>query len=156
MIEAIDGQLIKIGDNGQNFNPLMVSYNPSMHGTDVMNRKKAYVRHKESIANFANIIIGESFSSAMSGVFKRSLSELYEDKGFVDKNATPINFEQWKDGKKWPSLGDLVEKWEEWREDDSKKKDRVTLKALINYFTDIKQGESLNWLDNHGFRCKKS
>jgi hypothetical protein len=29
MIEAIDGQLIKIGDNGQNFNPLMVSYNPS-------------------------------------------------------------------------------------------------------------------------------
>ena len=149
MIEAIDGQLIKIGDNGQNFNPLMVSYNPNTHGKEVIDRKKAYVRHKESIANFANIIIGESFSAAMSGVFKRSLSELYEDKGFVDKNATPINFDKWDDGKNWPSLGDLVTKWERWTEDESKKKDWVTCKALINYFTDIKQGESLNWLDNH-------
>lgn len=149
MIEAIDGQLIKIGENGQNFNPLMVSYNPETHGKEIMDRKKAYIRHKESVANFVNIIIGESFSSSMSGVFKRSLSDLYEKAGFVDKNATPINVEQWDDGKKWPSLGDLVDKWEVWVTDDAKKKDRTTLKALINHLTDIKQGESLNWLDNH-------
>jgi hypothetical protein len=148
MITEIGGQLIKIGDNGQNFNPLMVSSNPNTHGNMVMDRKKAYVRHKESVANFANIIIGESFSAAMSGVFKRSLSELYEDKGFVDKNATPINFDQWADGKNWPSLGDLVGKWGKWLDDESKRKDHTTLKALTNYFTDIKQGESLNWLDN--------
>ena len=149
MIEAIDGQLIRIGERGQNFNPLMVFYDPERHGNSLQGMKRAYIRHKEAISNFANIIVGSTFSSTMAGVFKRTLSELYEEKGFVDGNANPLNPEKWKDPKAWPNLGHLLEKWEKWLTDGSKTRHKGTITALLNYFTALKQGEGLHWLINN-------
>jgi hypothetical protein len=90
MIEEIEGQLIRIGEGGQNLNPLMVYYDSERHGNSITGMKRAYIRHKEAVSNFANIIVGSTFSSTMAGVFKRTLSELYEEKGFVDGNANPL------------------------------------------------------------------
>jgi hypothetical protein len=56
MIESIDGQLIRIGEGGQNFNPLMVFYDPERHGNSLQGMKRAYIRHKEAISSFVNII----------------------------------------------------------------------------------------------------
>lgn len=152
MIEAIGGELIKIGENGQSFNPLMVYYDPAIHGKDIKQISMAYAKHKAAVTNFFSMVIGDGFSKAMSGVFKLSLSELYRDYKLVDKHAHPINLDKWTDGKNWPSLGDLLVKWQKWLELAEDKtahvKDKPSLNALINYMTDILPGEELNWLDN--------
>ena len=152
MIEAIGGQLIKIGESGQCFNPLMVFYDPKIHGKDIRQITMAYAKHKGAVTNFFSMVIGTAFSKAMSGVFKLSLSELYRDFELVDKQAHPINLDKWEDGKNWPSLGDLLKKWEKWLaqaiEKTAHMKDKASIQALINYMTDILPGEELHWLDN--------
>lgn len=149
LIEALGGSLIYIGEAGKNFNPFMVFYNPDTQGKDIKDRKRAYVRHKESLINFFSMIIGSAFSPAMSGVLKRLIRELYTDAKLVDGNANPINIDNWSKGENWPCVSDLVIKIESWIGEDSKKKDRRSLEALRGYLTDFDNGEALHFLDNH-------
>jgi hypothetical protein len=149
LIEALGGSLIYIGEAGKGFNPFMVFYNPETQGKDLKDRKRAYVRHKESLINFFSMIIGSAFSPAMSGVLKRLIRELYTDAKMVDGNANPINIDNWSKGENWPCVSDLVIKIESWIGEDSKKKDRRSLEALRGYLTDFDNGEALHFLDNH-------
>jgi hypothetical protein len=149
LIEVLGGSLIYIGEAGKNFNLFMVFYNPDTQGKDIKDRKRAYVRHKESLINFFSLIIGSAFSPAMSGVLKRLIRELYTDAKLVDGNVNPINTDNWSKGEHWPCVSDLVIKIESWIGEDAKKKDRRSLEALRGYLMDFDNGEALHFLDNH-------
>lgn len=149
MIKALDGALIRISDDENTFNPFMVFYNPNTQGKETKDRKKAFVRHKESLVNFFNLIIGSSFSPAMAGALKRIFKELYMDANVVDKRANPINIDSWNVGETWPCFSDMIIKVDNWINDPVHKKDKRSLEAIRGYLTDFEPGEALNFLDNH-------
>lgn len=149
MINALSGALIRIADGENTFNPFMVFYNPDTQGKELKDRKKAFIRHKESVVNFIRMKAGTQFSPVMEGAFKRVLRELYTDAKVVDVKANPLNIESWKIGETWPSFTELIIKVDNWLADDIHKKDWASLKAIRGHLTDFEPGEALNFLDNH-------
>lgn len=150
MIHALQGALIKIGDGEKTFNPFMVFYNPDTQGKELKDRKKAFIRHKESLINFFNMIIGTAFSPAMAGTLKRVIKELYTDAKVIDGHANPLNVDTWKNGETWPSFTETIIKVENWiKDEEHHKKDKRSLEALRGYLTDFEPGEALYFLNNH-------
>jgi len=147
MIQALEGVLIKIPD--VSFNPFMCFYNPETQGHELNDRKNAFIRHKETLINFFNLIIGAAFSPAMSGTLKRVMRELYTDTGLVLKDSTPKNIEKWTIGEAWPSFTELIIKVDTWIDDPLHKKDKRSLEAIRGYLSLFEPGEALNFLDNH-------
>jgi hypothetical protein len=149
MIEALQGAVIKIGDEDKTFNPFMVFYNPETQGKEPKDRKRAYIKHKGSLIHFFNMRIGSAFSPSMSGTLKRLIKDLYIDAEVIDINAKPIHFEKWDMGETWPSFTELAIKIDNWLVNPVKKNDWPSLKALKGYLTDFEPGEALSFLDNH-------
>lgn len=149
MIKALDGALIRIADGENTFNPFMVFYNPETQGKELKDRKKAFIRHKESLITFFHNKVGQTFSSVTAGTVKRLLRELYADAGVVDNKANPLNIESWNKGETWPSFTELGIKVDNWLNDPSKSKDWPSLKAIKGHLTDFEPGEALNFLNNH-------
>ncbi len=147
MIKALEGVLIKIPDVV--FNPFMCFYDPETQGKELKDRKNAFIRHKETLVNFLNLIIGTAFSPAMSGALKRVMRELYTDSELVDGKANPLNTDRWTLGEAWPSFTELIIKVDKWIEDPLHNKDKRSLEALRGYLSIFEPGEALNFLDNH-------
>lgn len=147
-IKALNGQLIKIGDGGDNFNPMMVFYDPATMGDDNTARRYAYRRHQTSLKKFFEFLIGSGFSTAMKSVLVATLKETYQNAKLVDKKGNPINTDKWVDGKSWPSIGDLRTTWDKWLTDESKKTKWRSTQALIDNTVEMEEGCAWEWMNN--------
>lgn len=147
-IKALDGQLIKIGDGGDNFNPLMVFYDPHAMGDTIDARRYAYRRHNVSLKKFFEVLIGSTFSTAMKSALVGSLRELYLNSSLVDKKGNPVNLEKWGEGKNWPSISELRKIWSNWLLDESKKSKHRSAQALLDNTVEMEEGCALELMDN--------
>lgn len=151
MIKAIKGQLAYVGTQEFSPNPYMIVWDPATHGDSIHDMKLAYNVFRVSIRNFWHMIIGHEFSNAMQAVFKKTLTVLYQEKGFIDENSMPINCGKWLNPVESPSAEDHLNLMERWVKEDTpeRRKDRPSLHALINYGIDFRQGQDLYFLNNH-------
>jgi hypothetical protein len=149
MIKALGGSLIKIEEGEHIFNPFMVFYNPETQGKELKDRKRAFIRHKESLINFFNMLIGTTFSPAMAGTITRLIKSLYVDAKVIDDHANPINIDNWLMGETWPSFSEMIIKTENWINDIDHRSERRSLEAIRGHLSKFESGEALSFLDNH-------
>lgn len=147
-IKALSGELIKIGEGGDNFNPLMVFFDPVTMGDDNVARRYAYRRHQTSLKKFFEFLIGPGFSIPMKSVLVATLKEIYIKAEAVDKKGNPINTEKWSEGNFWPSIGDLRDTWERWATDESKKTKWRSVRALLDNTVEMEEGCAWEWMNN--------
>lgn len=148
-IEAIGGQLIKIGDGYANFNPLMVMYDPSTMGDDNVFRKYAFRRTQTSLKKFFEFLIGNNFSTPMKSALIVTLKEAYIRKELITKKGVPINIEKWPIGKYWPNLKDWRKVCEDWLLDERYKSKWASLQALLDNTTELEDGCNWEWMVNN-------
>lgn len=149
MIQALNGELAFVGSPEFSPNPYMIVWDPATHGDKDQDRKLAYNVTRVSIRTFWHMLIGTGFSPAMQAVFKKTLTALYQENGFIDDHSNPINREKWINPEEAPSAEDHLNLMERWVKDPFYAKDKASLDALINYGIDFKQGQDLYFLNNH-------
>jgi len=147
-INALNGELVKIGDGGDNPNPMMVFYDPVTMGDDNTARRYAYRRHQTSLKKFFEFLIGSGFSTAMKSALVATLKETYIKSKLVDKKANPINTDKWGLGESWPSIGDLRKTWYQWLTDESKRTKWRSIQALLDNTVEMEEGCAWEWMDN--------
>ena len=150
-IKALNGELLKIGDEGGEYNPnpLMVFFDSETMGDDQVARKYAYRRHNVTIKKFFEFLIGSGFTTPMKSALVATLKETYQAFKLIDKKGNPINTEKWADGENWPSTGDLRRTWEGWLKDEKYKSKWRSIQALLDNTVEMAEGCAWDWMDNH-------
>lgn len=118
-------ELIDIGPNGHNINPMQILYDRSQMKDDVNEYINAYNNHKGILTKFFNVWFDDTGSINMANFIDYSLNTVYENAGiYRDIPST------WHSAK-WPVLSDLIAFWEsELKKADTD--DRKTIKAILN------------------------
>jgi hypothetical protein len=147
-IKALDGQLIKIGDGQDNFNPMMVFYDPHTMGDSKQARRYAYRRHQVSLKKFFELLIGAGFSSAMKSALTATLKATYVESKLIDNKANPQNIDKWSVGESWPSLRDWKRICGVWLKDESKRSKHKSIQALLDNTEDMETGCDWEWMVN--------
>lgn len=111
--QAMNGQLIKVGNGGTNFNMLHVFFDPSRMDLSKDSYQKAYSDHVFALTSAIGLLIGDSFSDPQKNQLYTSLATLYERFHVVDVEGEVINLDRWQDGAFWPNFEHLRDLWAE-------------------------------------------
>ena len=147
--KAMDGQLIKIGHGGTNFNMLQVFFDPSRMEDSKDSYQKAYSEHVFTMTTCLGLLVGDGFSDAQKNWLYSSLATLYERFRVVDSKGDVINTDQWQDGMFWPNLEDLRGIWDKWLQDGDHKAGSMPIGALYNNTAMLTEKGPLGFLVNH-------
>ena len=142
--DAFGGRLIRIGMDGQNFNPLQVFYDEKQMGSKQWSYQKAINDHYNTLISFFAAWIGPTFKNRMQGKFVESLIDLYKNHGIIDGNGNVINTEKWANGAIWPSIHELRQHWQRKEEN----KHDPSIDALIQNTMVAMPGGAYWWLAN--------
>lgn len=120
-----DAELIDIGPNGHNINPLQILFDKAQMKGDVNEYIHAYNTHKGILYKFFDVWFEGTGSINMTNFLDYSLNKVYESKGI--RRDVP---QTW-DNANWPVMADLIKFWKnELHLADPE--DKKTIKAMIN------------------------
>ena len=118
-------ELVDIGPNGHNINPMQILYDRAQMGNDKNEYVNAYNNHKGIITKFLDVWFEDTGSINMNNFIDYSLNEVYKNAGiYRDIPST------WHDAK-WPVLNDLISFWQS-KLNGADLEDRKTIKAVLN------------------------
>lgn len=147
--EAMNGQLIKVGNGGNNFNLLQVFFDPSRMDQSKDSYQKAYSDHVFALTSAIGLLIGDSFSDPQKNQLYTSLATLYERFNVVDSEGFVINLDKWQAGLFWPNFENLRDLWAEWLNDGNHKLEAMALGALYNNTAMLTRKGPLSFLVNN-------
>jgi hypothetical protein len=147
--QAMAGQLIKVGNGGNNFNLLQVFFDPSRMDLSRDSYQKAYSDHVFALTGAIGLLIGDSFSDPQKNQLYTSLATLYENFHVVDSEGFVINLDRWQDGAFWPNLENLRDLWAGWLNDGNHKLEAMALGALYNNTAMLTRKGPLSFLVNN-------
>lgn len=121
--EAFNGQLIKVGHGGTNFNILQVFFDPSVMDTSVDGYNAAFLSHYTHLLECIGLLVGSGYTDQQKNWLNQALTALYEDFHVIDEKGDVIqgNVERWQDGNFWPNLRDMRNVFKTWLEDGKHK-----------------------------------
>ena len=149
---AYNGKLLRLGRGGENPNPFMVFYDSKVMGTSQSSYDKALSDHYETLKGFMAAWIGPTFKNRMKGMFIKTLTDLYKQKGLIDDQGNSINTDRWEDPYTWPSFGELYRHWESLSPITHRTKESPfdpSITALLYNTIEAAHGGTLSWIDNH-------
>lgn len=149
---AYNGKLLRMGRGGDNPNPFMVFYDSKVMGTSQASYDKALSDHFETLKGFMAAWIGPTFKNRMKGMFIKTLTDLYKQKGLIDDKGNAINTDRWEDPYAWPSFGELYRYWESLSPIVNRTKESPfdpSITALLYNTIEAAHGGTLSWIDNH-------
>jgi len=135
-----EAELIDIGINGHNINPLQILYDRTQMKDNINEYINIYNNHKAIITRFLDVWFKDTGSINMSNFIDYSLNKIYENAGiYRDIPST------WHNAK-WPVMNDLIKFWEsELKIAD--KEDRKTIKAILNKTFSLGEGGILSYMN---------
>lgn len=133
-------ELIDIGPNGNNINPMQILYDRSQMKDDVNEYVHAYNNHKGILTKFFDVWFEDTGTINMANFIDYSLNMVYENAGvYRDIPST------WHDAT-WPVLSDLIAFWsEELKTADHE--DRKTIKAVLNKTFSLGEKGTLEYMN---------
>ena len=133
-------ELIDIGPNGHNINPMQILYDRSQMRDDPNEYVHSYNTHKGILTKFFSVWFEDTGSINMSNFIDYSLNKVYEAAGvYRDIPST------WHEAK-WPVLRDLIAFWEdELKTADAD--DRKTIKAVLNKTFSLGEKGTLEYMN---------
>jgi hypothetical protein len=129
--ETFAGQLIKIGNGGQNFNILQVFFDKSMDDS-AEGYQAAYASHFNNLLISMGLLVGSGYSDPQKNWLYQSLTQMYSDFHIIDDNGRVINTDKWGNGSFWPNLEDWRKILENWLEDEKHNNSKSPIEALYN------------------------
>lgn len=146
--QAMNGQLIKVGHGGTNFNMLQVFFDPSTMDTSQDGYQEAYLAHFTNLLESIGLLVGSGYSDQQKNWLYDALSKLYEDFHIVDEQGNVINTDRWQDGEFWPDFEDLRAIFDTWLNDGKHKNVSGPIEALYNNTKMITRRGPLGYLVN--------
>lgn len=146
--ETFNGQLIKVGHNGVNFNMLQVFFDSSMDDS-IDGYQQAYDAHFTNLLTCIGLLVGSGFSDPQRNWLYQSLTELYSRFHIVDDQGNVINTDKWSDGNFWPNFEDWRGVLYEWLDDDDFKNMKAPIEALFNNTAMLTKRGPLGYLVNN-------
>jgi hypothetical protein len=149
--KALNGQLWKIGFNGQNPNLFQVFFDESTMDNSEDGYQTAYLAHFTMLLECIGLLIGSGYSDQQKNWLTQALSELYGEFRVVDGKGRVImdNISRWSDGYFWPNFTDFRNKLETWLNDDKHSKMKGPIEALYNNTAMLTPNGPLGYLVNN-------
>jgi|GEM_PF-1261690 len=149
--KALNGQLWKIGFNGQNPNIFQVFFDESTMDTSEDGYQSAYLAHFTMLLECIGLLIGSGYSDPQKNWLTQALSELYGEFKIVDEKGRVIldNVCRWKEGSFWPNFTDFRNKLETWLNDDRHNQMKGPIEALYNNTAMLTPNGPLGYLVNN-------
>lgn len=147
--EALNGQLIKVGHGGTNFNMLQVFFDPGRMETTQAGYQKAYSEHFSALLTSIGLLVGSGYSDQQKNWLYQALAELYARHHIINDQGEVINIDQWQNGFFWPNLENLRGIFEEWLNDGKHKNVSSPIEALYNNTAMITRKGPLGYLVNN-------
>ena len=134
-------ELIDIGPNGHNINPLQILYDRSQMKEDPNEYINMYNNHKAIVTKFLDVWFEDTGSINMANFIDYSLNKVYEGAGiYRDVPST------WHNAK-WPVMKELIKLWKD-ELGIADPEERKTIKAILNKTFSLGENGTLEYM-NH-------